>query len=173
MIRDAGYDDLKVEPRLSTTNQRRADIFYVDRSGHQHIHYYTDDVVCHPLCNTHIAAEALDHCSTLKKVEAAKTAAYSRVLDLVRSSPAVTSGMRVISYNTCSYTALGALGSGTVKCLNAAASFVKKRAVAALRARDDGLTPQRLAGMFRFRARCVIQAAILRGNGLIAADVGL
>ena len=41
----AGYDDIKVEPRLTTTSQRRADIFYVDRSSHKHIHYYTDDVV--------------------------------------------------------------------------------------------------------------------------------
>ena len=42
-IRTAGYDDIKVEPRLTTASQRRADIFYVDRSSHKHIHYYTDD----------------------------------------------------------------------------------------------------------------------------------
>jgi len=80
-IKAAGYDDIKVEPRLSTSNQRRADIFYVDRSGHKHIHYYTDDVVCHPLCNSHIAAEANDPLSTLRKVEAAKAADYAHVLD--------------------------------------------------------------------------------------------
>ncbi len=49
-IRTAGYDNIKVEPRLTTASQRRADIFYVDRSSHKHIHYYTDGVVCHPLC---------------------------------------------------------------------------------------------------------------------------
>jgi hypothetical protein len=42
---------------LTTANQRRADIFYVDRSSHKHIHYYTDDVVCHPLCESHIEGE--------------------------------------------------------------------------------------------------------------------
>jgi hypothetical protein len=68
-----------------------------------------------------------------------------------------------------------ALGKGTVRCLNAAAGFLKKRAVAAARAapRADGLTPQRLSGMFRFRVRCELQAAIMRGNGLIGAEVGL
>jgi hypothetical protein len=34
-------------------------------------------------------------------------------------------------------------------------------------------TPQRLSGMFRFRVRCELQAALMRGNGLIAAEVGL
>jgi hypothetical protein len=47
-IRAAGYDDVKVEPRLNTSSQRRADIFYVDRSSHKHIHYYTDDVTTVP-----------------------------------------------------------------------------------------------------------------------------
>jgi hypothetical protein len=37
---------------VTTASQRRADIFYVDRSSYKHIHYYTDDVVCHPLCVT-------------------------------------------------------------------------------------------------------------------------
>ena len=174
-IKAAGYDDIKVEPRLSTSNQRRADIFYVDRSGHKHIHYYTDDVVCHPLCNSHIAAEANDPLSTLRKVEAAKAADYAHVLDGPRSAAAVTAGLRVISYTTCSFTSLGALGKGTVKCLGAAAGYLKKRAVTAARSapRADGLTPQRLSGLFRFRVRCELQAALMRGNGLIAAEVGL
>jgi hypothetical protein len=46
-IKTAGYDGIKVEPRLTTASQRRANIFYVDRSSHEYIHYYTDDVVCH------------------------------------------------------------------------------------------------------------------------------
>ena len=174
-IRAAGYDDVKVEPRLNTSSQRRADIFYVDRSSHKHIHYYTDDVVCHPLCDSHIEAEATDPLSTLRKVESTKAASYAHVLDGARSAAAVTSGLRVTVYNTCSFTSLGALGKGTVRCLNAAAGYLKKRAVAAARAapRADGLTPQRLSGMFRFRVRCELQAAIMRGNGQIAAEVGL
>ena len=38
---------------------------------------------------------------------------------------------------------------------------------------DDGLAPQRLSALFRFRVRCELQTAIMRGNGLIAAEVGL
>jgi hypothetical protein len=71
-IRTAGYDnvhDIKVEPRLTTASQRRADIFYVDRSSHKHIHYYTDDVVCHPLCESHIEGEVLDPLSTLGRLK--------------------------------------------------------------------------------------------------------
>ena len=30
---------------------------------------YTDDVVCHPLCESHIEGEVLDPLSTLRKVE--------------------------------------------------------------------------------------------------------
>ena len=113
--------------------------------------------------------------SPLYKVESAKAASYAHVLDGARSAAAVTSGLRVIVYNTCSFTSLGALGKGTVKCLNAAAGYLKKRAVAAARAapRADGFTPQRLSGLFRFRVRCELQAALMRGNGLIAAEVGL
>jgi hypothetical protein len=174
-IRTAGYDDIKVEPRLTTASQRRADIFYVDRSSHKHIHYYTDDVVCHPLCESHIEGEVLDPLSTLRKVEAVKAASYAHVLDGARSAAAVSAGLRVILYPTCSFTSLGALGTGTVKCLNAAAGYLKKRAVAVARTapRDDGLAPQRLSALFRFRVRCELQAAIMRGNGLIAAEVGL
>ena len=111
---------------------------------------YPDDVVCHHLCDSHIEAEATDPLSTLRKVESTKAASYAHVLDGARSAAAVTSGLRVIVYNTCSFTSLGALGKGTVRCLNAAAGYLKKRAVAAARAapRADGLTPQRLSGMF-------------------------
>ena len=104
-----------------------------------------------------------------------KAASYAHVLDGVRSAAAVSAGLRVIFYTTCSFTSLGALGTGTVKCLNAAAGYLKKRAVAVARTapRDDGLAPQRLSALFRFRVRCELQAAIMRGNGLIAAEVGL
>ena len=175
MLRLAGFADIREEPRLSTANQRRADIFYVDNLGHRHAHYYTDDVVCHPLCATHIGAEAADPLSTLHKVEAVKAQSYAHVLDQARAASAVTAGLRVVTYHTCSYTSLGALGSGTVKCLNGAAGFLKARATRAARLapRADGLTPQMLSGRLRFLARCQIQAAIMRGNGLIAAEVGL
>ena len=105
-----------------------------------------------------------------------KAASYAHVLDGVRSAAAVSAGLRVILYTTCSFTSLGALGTGTVKCLNAAVgSYLKKRAVAVARTapRDDGLAPQRLSALFRFRVRCELQAAIMRGNGLIVAEVGL
>jgi hypothetical protein len=97
------------------------------------------------------------------------------VLDGARSAAAVSAGLRVIIYTTCSFTSLGALGMGTVKCLNAAAGYLKKRAVAVARTapRDVGLAPQRLSALFRFRVRCELQAAIMRGNGLIAAEAGL
>ena len=85
-IRTAGYDDIKVEPRLTTASQRRADIFYVDRSSHKHIHYYTDDVVCHPLCESYIEVEVLDPFSTLREVEGVKAASYAHALDGARSA---------------------------------------------------------------------------------------
>ena len=108
-------------------------------------------------------------------MEKTKAASYAHVLDEARAAAAVTSGLRIVVYTTCSFTSLGALGKGSVKCLNAAAGFLKKRAVAAARSapRADGLTPQRLSGLFRFRVRCELQAALMRGNGLIAAEVGL
>ena len=46
-------------------------------------------------------------------------------------------------------------------------------AVARTAPRDDGLAPQRLSELFRFRVRCELQSAIMRGNGLIASEVGL
>jgi hypothetical protein len=60
---------------------------------------------------------------------------------------------------------------GTVKCLNAAAGYQVPQESARTAPRDDGLAPQRLSALFRFRVRCELQAAIMRGNGLIAAEV--
>ena len=79
-----------------------------------------------------------------------KAASYAHVLDGARSAAAVSAGLRVITYTTCSFTSLGALGMGTVKCLNAAAGYLKKRAVTVARTapRDDGLAPQRLSARF-------------------------
>ena len=53
-VKEAGYSQIRVEPRLSTSNQRRGDVFFVDETRHKHIHYLTDDVVVHPLCPTHM-----------------------------------------------------------------------------------------------------------------------
>ncbi len=164
-IKTAGYDDIKVEPRLTTASQRRADIFYVDRSSYEQIHYYTDDVVCHPLCKSHIEGDALDPLSTLRKVEGVKAASYALALDGARSAAAVSAGLRVIPYTTCSFNSGRPwYGHGQVsQC-----GCLKKRAVAVARTapHDDGLAPQRLSALFRFRVRCELQAAIMRGNGL-------
>ena len=66
--------------------------------------------------------ETKKNLSTLRKVEGVKAASYAHVLDGARSAAAVSAGLRVIIYTTCSFTSLGALGTGTVKCLNAAAA---------------------------------------------------
>ena len=72
-------------------------------------------------------------------------------------------------------TSLGALGKGMRTCVNAAASFLKRRATAeALTSvRADGRSPQQLAATFRFQFRAMLQAAVMKGNGLLAAEVGL
>ena len=59
----------------------------------------------------------------------------------------------------------------TVKCLNGAAGFLKKQLAAEARLvlRADGKQPQHVAGRFRFMS-C---AKLMRGNGLLAALVGL
>ena len=53
-------------------------------------------------------------------------------------------------------------GMGTVRCFNAAAGCLKKDAVAGARTapRDDGLAPQRLSALFRFRVRCELLPVI-------------
>ncbi len=55
-----------------------------------------------------------------------KAASYAHVLDGARSAAAVSAGLCVITYTTCSFTSLGALGMGTVKCLNAAAGYTSR-----------------------------------------------
>ena len=53
---------------------------------------------------SHIEGEALDPLSTLRKVEGVKAASYVHVLDGARSAAAVSAGLRVIRYTTCSFT---------------------------------------------------------------------
>ena len=160
---------------MNRVNARRADIFYVDDLDYKHVHYFTDDCVGHPLCDSNIAAEAVDPLATLHKMETAKDLSYRAELSRARSAQAVIAGTRVIVYLTTSMTALGALGKGMRKCVNGAASFLKRRATAEalVSVRADGRTPQQLAATFRFQLRAGLQAAVMKGNGLLAAEVGL
>ena len=57
---DAGYTDIKVEPRTSNLDQRRADIFFLDARGMKTFHHYTDDVVSHPHSPAHHMGERSD-----------------------------------------------------------------------------------------------------------------
>ena len=100
---------------------------------------------------------------------------YTQAVDMLRSAQACVSGMRKVVFRPCGFTSLGALSKDSIKFINGAAGLLKCQATVAqaLRPRDDGLTPQQLAKRFRFIARARIQAAILKGNSLIAASVGL
>jgi hypothetical protein len=175
MIRQAGYTGVVVEPRMSNVNARRADIFYIDDLSYKHVHYYTDDCVGHPLSVSNFEREVKDPSATLLKLECAKELSYRAELLRARSAQAVVAGTRAIVYLTTSMTSLGALGKGMRSCINGAASFLKRRAAAeALTSvRADGRTPTQLAANFRFQFRAMLQAAVLKGNGLLAAEVGL
>ena len=188
MVQEAGYADIFVEPRTNLVrDQRRADIFYVDRTGHKHVHYYTDDCVAHPLSKTHIACidhpfnpehchgEAEDPTTAMGKMETKKADSYASQLLAARTHPSVLCGLRAINYKTCSFNSLGAYGKGTTKCINGAAGFMKKRLVAEARLvpRADGKQPQDVSGRFRFMSRAKLQVALMRGNGLLANLVGL
>ena len=151
------------------------DIFYVDDLDYKHVHYFTDDCVGHPLCDSNIVAEAVNPLATLHKMETAKELSYRAELSRARTAQAVIAGTRVILYLTTSLTSLGALGRGMRKCVKGAASFLKRRATAQalVSVRADGRTPQQLAATFRFQLRAGLQAAVMKGNGLLAAEVGL
>jgi hypothetical protein len=176
MITKAGYANIQVEPRLDAArNQCRADIFYVEpaRAGTKETHYHTDDTGGHPLSPTHFPKEVDDSMHTLHTLEKDKGLQYEPHMARLRNVAVVRSGLRAVVYRTCSFTSLGALGSGMSKCINGAAGFLKKRELLADVPRADGLSPQRVAGRFRFLARCCIQAAIMSGNAAIARSVGL
>jgi len=57
-VREAGYNNVWTEPRLSAigaaraTSQKKGDVFFVDDFKHVHFHYLTDDVIVHPLSPT-------------------------------------------------------------------------------------------------------------------------
>ena len=81
-ITEAGYADVSGEPRTDPNNdQRRADVFYVDReTPNAHIHYYTDDTIGHPLCKTHLGGEMKDPTHTLQKLAVDKETEYASKL---------------------------------------------------------------------------------------------
>lgn len=172
MVKEAGFARSRTEPRLNHSSQRRGDVSFVDETRHVHFHYITDDVIVHPLCSTHIGTDSM---KLLEEEEKCKEDGYKQPLALLRAAQACRAGLRKIVFRACAYTSLGRLSAQSVKFINAAAGFTKQRAVELqrLRPRDDGLTPQQLAKRFRFRARALIQAAILNGNALIATTAGL
>ena len=73
---DAGYHDIKVEPRTSNLEQRRADIFFVDARGMKTFHHYTDDVVSHPHSPAHHLGERSDPYHAMGKSETRKAGSY-------------------------------------------------------------------------------------------------
>ena len=172
LVREAGYTRSRTEPRLNFSSQRRGDVSFVDETRHVHMHYLTDDVIVHPLCRTHIGTDAAD---LLDNEEKRKGKDYEQPLALLRTAQACVAGMRKVIFRACAFTSLGGLSKQSVKFVNGAASFVKERAGhhQTLHPRDDGLTPPQLAKRFRFRARALLQAAILMGNALIARTAGL
>ena len=172
-VREAGYEDIKVEPRTNAQrDQRRADIFFVDRSTSKHIYYYTDDCVGHPLCPTHIEGESNGTARVLDKLEQSKIDDYVGQLDAARHHPSVLAGLRVVNFKACVFTSLGEYG-GTVKFINAAAGLLKKREDARRRPRADGCAPSNVSARFRSALRAKLQIALMRGNGMIATEVGL
>ena len=182
LVKEAGYADVRVEPRLRdldaapATSQRRGDVSFVDNSRHVHFHYLTDDVIVHPLSPTFMDhGELTDPLYAMDRAAKKKKELYTQAVDMLRSAQACVSGMRKVVFRPCGFTSLGALSKDSIKFINGAAGLLKCQATVAqaLRPRDDGLTPQQLAKRFRFIARARIQAAILKGNSLIAASVGL
>lgn len=176
IVKLAGFTEVVVEPRLDPlVSQRRADIFYTDNTAHVRIDYWTDDTGGHPLCKSNIVAEVADPFATLHKLEREKEKHYADALFAARSVPAVLSGLKVVRFFVCSFTSLGGYGKGMLNCLKGSAGFYKKALSRAeeLMPRDDGLTPQFLAGRFRFRSRVKLQVAILTGNARLAHHVGL
>ena len=70
----------------------------------------------------------------------------------------------------CAMTSLGEYGKQMVRFIHIAASHLKSRNQAP---RDDGASAASLTARFRFSLRAEIQAAILKGNGMLASFVGL
>ena len=172
LVKEAGFARTRTEPRLDHSSQRRGDVSFVDETRHVHFHYITDDVIVHPLCRTHIGTDSLQ---LLEDEEKKKGKDYEQPLALMRSAQACVGGVRKVVFWACAFSSLGEMSKQSAKFINGAAGFSKQCAarLQSLHPRDDGQTPQQLAKRFRFRARALIQAAILTGNALIARTAGL
>ena len=179
MHREAGFSQITVEPRTDKArDQRRADIFYVDRWCQPTVHYYTDDTIVHPLAKTYLQHEiksAIAHRYALHAAEKKKDDIYTESLNAVRLHPAVLSGNRSICYRTCAFTSLGDMNTGAAKDINCATRYFKRKMERAAlnQMRADGLTPDQLAARFRLKYRARMQFAIARGNSIIARAAGI
>ena len=170
-IKEAAYDEIKIEPRLDPhSNQRRADISFIDNTDRPVIQYITDDCIGHPLSPSHLSGDLSGRAKTLDKLKANKTTKYSEYLASLRAHPSVTHGHKSICFRVCAFTSLGEYGPDTVKFINAAAKRVKDRTD--LEA-WNGLSPTIVSARFRFFTRAKLQAAIMKGNAIIACSAGL
>ena len=172
LVKTAGYTRSQTEARLNYSTQRRGDVSFADETKRVHIHFITDDVIVHPLCPTHMGTDPLE---LLADEEKKKEKDYAQPLALLRSAQACVAGLRKVVFRACAMSSLGELSKQAVKFINGAAGFAKQCAVEQqrLHPRDDGLTAQQLSKRFRFRARALIQAAVLSGNALVASTAGL
>ena len=106
----------------------------------------------------------------LAKKEKLKEGEYAAKLAEMRKSLSVVHGAKKIVFLPCAMTSLGEYGKQMVKFIHIAASHLKSRNQAP---RDDGASAASLTARFRFSLRAEIQAAILKGNGMLASFVGL
>ena len=178
LITAVGYTDKKIEPRTNKEiHQRRADIFFTDKTNNtKHIHYYTDDTIGHPLCKSHITNEIKDLAAqaTIKTVENDKEKQYAEFVKKANNHPAVVAKARIIKYRTTAFTSLGEMGEGAVKFFNGCISHQKTQLIKEVRRRPraDGLSPKEITAKTRFKYRVLIQFAIAQGNAAIATSVG-
>ena len=95
---------------------------------------------------------------------------YSQKLIQMRSSLAVMRGAKRIIFLACVMTSLGEYGKQMREFILTAAEHFKLHSEDE---RDDGLSVETRAARFRFALRANIQAAILKGNGMLATVVGV
>lgn len=177
LIREAGYDDIEVEPRTDRhRNQRRADIRFADNTClAKQIHYWIDHTIGHTLCNTYVDREYQHAGQVLKDLEKAKERQYLDGLQAERAHPVVSVGARAVIYRTVAMTSLGAIGDGALKVMNACTSFYKLQLKHQFehRPRADGKSINTLVPAYRLRFRREMQFAIAHGNALIASAAGV
>ena len=165
-VEEAGFHQVENEPRTNAAgDQKRADISFVNRFSKPETHYITDDTIAHPLCNAHINSDVLAKKEKLKNDE------YAVKLAQMRNSLAVVHGAKKIVFLACVMTSLGEYGKQMREFILTAAEHFKLHNEYDLR--DDGLSVETRAARFRFALRANIQAAILKGNGMLANFVGL